>query len=127
MIAEEKDLIIKFPEDKSPSGTALTSTPSNPVDQAADFLPRALVSIRGNFKESVFLFIIVGYIFIAAFGHMERLDNYIGYFSVILLSIFMYKIWDKFKIKDTLYIIVIIILLTCFLLEKFNIHVLNWF
>ena len=48
---EEKKLTVKFPEDKSSGGTVLFTTPHNPVDKAADFLPRALNAIKENFRE----------------------------------------------------------------------------
>lgn len=125
---EEKKLLVKFPEDSSPSNnTLVVTTPNNSVDKAADFLPRALVAIKEYFKESAFLFIVVGYIFIAAFGHMEKLENYVGYFFVILFSIFMYKIWDLIKLKDILYIVIIMGLLFYLLSIKLDISVLSWF
>jgi len=132
MTTENKEnLLVKFPEEPSlgtPVETPINATPSgpdNPVDKAAAFLPRALSAIKENFKESVFLFIVVGYIFIAAFGHMERIDNYVGYFAVFLLSILIYKIWDKIKVRDILYILIIIILSSYLVIIKFNIPVLN--
>src|SRR3989344_4005201 len=101
-IEDKKNLIVKFPEEST--GTTIGGeSPNNPVDKAADFLPRALVSIKENFKEAIFLFVILSYTFIAAFGHMERIRNYVGYFFVFMASILVYKIWDKFTVRDILY------------------------
>ena len=89
---DKKNLLVKFPEDKAPS--SLTNTaPNNSVEQVADFLPRALSAIKGNFKEAVFLFGILGYIFIAAFGHMEKIENYIGFLFIFLLGVISYNLW----------------------------------
>lgn len=122
----KKNLIVKFPEDKSPS--SLTNTaPNNPVDKAADFLPRALASIKENFKEAVFLFGILGYVFIAAFGHMEKISNYTGYFFIFLVGIIFYNIWNKITSKDFLYWFIIVILIIYVLYIRFNISVVNWF
>jgi len=127
MEEDKRDLLVKFPEEKSPSGNTLGLTsPNNPVDKAADFLPRALAAIKENFKESVFLFITLGYIFIAAFGHMEKIENYVGYFFVFLISTLIYKIWDKIRSRDILYILIIIVLLFYIVFIKFNISILNW-
>ena len=51
-IEDKKNLIVKFPEEST--GTTIGGeSPNNPVDKAADFLPRALVSIKENFKEEL--------------------------------------------------------------------------
>ena len=118
---EKKDLTIKFPEDQSPQGTSLISTPQNPVDKAADFLPRALTSIKENFREAVFLFVILGYIFVAALGHMERIQNYAGYFFVFVLSVVLYKLWDKVTIRDVLYLLIIIALIVYIIAMRFGV------
>jgi len=124
----KKNLIVKFPEDKSSPGTVLGSgnTPNNSVEEVADFLPRALDSIKENFREAVFLFIILGYIFIAAFGHMEKIENYVGYLLIFLVGILVYKIWDKITLRDIFYWILIIVLGTYFLIEKFGDVIIMW-
>lgn len=114
---------ITIPEnDVQTTGTS----PDNPVDKAADFLPRALIAIKQYFKEAVFLLFILGYIFIAAFGHMEKIQNYIGYLIVILIGILVYKIWDKITIKDFIYIFLVLILVTYILWLKFGHSIINW-
>jgi len=110
---------IKFPEPGASSGTSIT-TPNNPVDQAADFLPRALTAIKVNFKEAVFLSLMVGYVFIAAFGHMQTMQNYLGFFAVLLIGIIFYAIWEKITLKDILYLVLIILLSAYILCFKFN-------
>jgi len=95
-------------------------SPNNPVDKAADFLPRALIAIKEYFKEAVFIFFTLGYVFIAAFGHMERLQNYIGYLIVLLMGILFYKVWDKITAKDCIYNIVILALVLYILWLKFG-------
>ncbi len=124
---EEQQLIVKFPEDQATTGTATTAvgtvlgaTPNNVVDKAADFLPRALSSIKENFSEAVFLFSILGYIFIAAFGHMEKIQNYFGYFFVVSVSIIFYKMGRKITLKDILYLSVIIALIIFTLLMRYG-------
>jgi len=114
----KKDLLVKFPEEESslekPVETAINATPPTPnntVDKVADFLPRALNAVKDNFKESVFLFGMLGYVFIAAFGHMEKMQNYLGFFFVFLVGIVFYKLWDKITLKNVLYLLIIIIIL----------------
>ncbi len=132
---DKKDLIVKFPEDEKQISSAspveqsigtTQATPDNPFDKGAELLPRALSAIKENFKEAIFLFIVLGYIFVAAFGHMEKIENYVGYFFVFLVSIFIYKIWDKIKSKDIFYIIIILILLSYQIFTRFSVSILNW-
>ncbi len=126
VIEDKKELLVKFPEDST--GTIIGGVPpNNPVDKAADFLPRALLAIRDNFKEAVFLFVMLSYTFIAAFGHMERIRNYLGYFFVLITGMFLYKIWDKFTWRDLLYILVIMFLLIYIVSIHFNISIPKWF
>ena len=122
---DTKNLLVKFPEGQDQSSTIVALAPNNPVDKAADFLPRALKAIRDNFKEAAFLFILLGYIFIAALGHMERIQNYLGYFFVISASVLLYKVWDKFSLKDILYFLIILVLLFYVIHLKFNVNFLN--
>jgi cobalamin biosynthesis protein CbiD len=105
--------VVRFPENEGANETVLAgNTPNNPVDKVADFLPRALSAIREYFRESIFLFGLVGYIFIAAFGHMEKMSNYLGYFTVILIYFSVYTLWNKIKKNDVVYIFIIILLIT---------------
>ena len=127
---DKKNLLVKFPEEQISSGvpvsTPIGASPNNPVDKAADFLPRALSSIKENFREAVFLFGMLGYIFIAAFGHMEKISNYIGYFLVFLIGVLFYKACNKITSKDILYWFVILILIIYILYTKFDISIIGW-
>lgn len=118
----KSDLEIQFSKGTPESNSVVApSSPNNPVDQAADFLPRALVCIREYFKEAIFLMFILSYSFIAALGHMERIRNYLGYFSLFIISIIVYYLWNKVSVKDILYLIIILLLIMIIILNKFNI------
>lgn len=125
-IKDNKEPSIKFPEDITPD-TVIAPSLNNPVDKVADLLPRALFSVKENFKEAVFLFGILGYIFIAAFGHMEKVQNYVGYFFVFLVSVLLYKMWDKIHLRDVLYSAMILGLVIYILWIKLGTSLINWF
>lgn len=124
---DNRNLIVKFPENAAQSGSTIeASPPNNTVEKAADFLPRALVAVKENFKESVFLSIVLGYAFIAAFGHMEKFQNYVGFFSVFSINILIYKFSNKVTLKDIFYILIIIFLLIHISLSKFDVVIPSW-
>lgn len=118
----EKPQVIIPEKDISTTGT----TPDNLVEKAADFLPRALIAIKEYFKEAVFLVFTLGYIFIAAFGHMEKFQNYIGYFFVMVVGIILYRIWEKILPWDVIYIVIIFLLGSYVVFLEFGDKIINW-
>lgn len=114
---------IKFPEKDGSVG----QLPINAVEKAAEFIPRALIAVENKFSVVAYLLSVFGYIFIAASGHMERFKDYFGYFSVLLITLFFYKIYNKITKRDVEYLIIIALLMIYIVFSRYDYLILNLF
>lgn len=78
-----------------------------------------LVAIEERLPIAGALIAIVGYIVIAAFGHMDNIWSFLGYFSFLILGLLFYKIKTA-KLTSGIYLLlgIIIILLIYIAIDK---------